>query len=219
MASAATYETQEFKTLLGQFFSRFDAVFAVLVLAALLFINLPASARADESYKDPPPAADAKPSPEIEGYKLSDYRDPVPATLKGARVISRAEAEDLWAKKGAVFIDVYPKSPKPENLPEGTIWREPQHQSIEGAVWLPNVGYGVLAPPVEEYLKKSLEKLSGGDKAKPMMFFCSKNCWMSWNTAKRTMTYGYTNVLWFPDGVDGWQEIGYPVFNVKAFEQ
>ena len=49
-------------------------------------------------------------------------------------------------KGSAIFIDVYPQAPKPPNLPAGTFWRDPAHRSIEGAHWLPNVGYGALSP-------------------------------------------------------------------------
>ena len=58
-------------------------------------------------------------------------------------MLSSDEAADLWnGKGGAIFIDVYPQAPKPANLPAGTFWRDPAHRSIEGAHWLPNVGYG-----------------------------------------------------------------------------
>ena len=57
--------------------------------------------------------------------------------------------------------------------------------------------------------------MSGGDKAKPLLFFCLRNCWMSWNTAKRALSYGYTNVLWFAEGTDAWQEIGQPIAELK----
>ena len=33
---------------------------------------------------------------------------------------------------------------------------------------------------------------------------------MSWNAAKRAIAMGYVNVVWFPDGIDGWQEAGLP---------
>ena len=162
-----------------------------------------------------PSGAPAGPAAEPDGYRLDEYRKPVPATLKGATVLTPQAASELWTNKGAVFIDVYPKAPKPENLPAGTFWREPTHQSIESAVWLPNVGYGVVAPPGEAYFKKNLEELTGGDKAKPVVFFCLRNCWMSWNAAKRAMTYGYSHVLWYPDGTDAWQEIGQPVVEAR----
>jgi rhodanese-related sulfurtransferase len=27
---------------------------------------------------------------------------------------------------------------------------------------------------------------------------------MSWNAAKRALEMGYSNVAWYPDGIDGW---------------
>jgi hypothetical protein len=36
---------------------------------------------------------------------------------------------------------------------------------------------------------------------------------MSWNAAQRAISYGYSNVSWFRDGTDGWQEIGGLVVN------
>ena len=166
----------------------------------------------------PPADADAKPSgpvPEPSGYRMEDFRTPVPATLKGARVLTADEAADIWNKNGAVFIDVYPQAPKPPNLPAGTFWREPAHRSIEGAQWLPNVGYGALSATMEEYFRLRLEALSKGKRDAPLVFFCLKDCWMSWNAAKRALEYGYGNVMWFRDGTDGWQELGYPLVDVK----
>jgi rhodanese-related sulfurtransferase len=31
---------------------------------------------------------------------------------------------------------------------------------------------------------------------------------MSWNAAKRILTYGYTNVAWYPEGTDAWERAG-----------
>jgi PQQ-dependent catabolism-associated CXXCW motif protein len=152
---------------------------------------------------------------EPDDYRTDDYRKPVPATLKGAKVIAAEEASKLWSEGRAVFIDVYPHAPKPPNLPANTVWREPQHFSIENAKWLANVGYGVLSEEAEGYFKRNLERLTGGDKSKPVVFFCLRNCWMSWNSAKRAMTYGYTNVIWFSEGTDAWQEIGQPIAEAK----
>lgn len=145
---------------------------------------------------------------EPDAYRTDEYRKPVPATLRGAAVLSSEAASALWSTRTAIFIDVYPHAPKPLNLPADTLWREPAHYSIEDAIWLPNVGYGVLSEATESFFKARLAELSGGDKGKPLVFFCLRNCWMSWNAAKRALTYGYTAVNWYPDGSDGWQEIG-----------
>jgi PQQ-dependent catabolism-associated CXXCW motif protein len=148
------------------------------------------------------------------GYRMDDFRSPVPATLKGARVVNADEAEKLWKEKRAVFIDVYPRPPKPANLPAGTVWRDPTHQSIAGARWLPNVGYGALSDAVDAYYKSELQRLTGGDMSRPIVLFCLKNCWMSWNAAKRALEYGYRDVTWFSEGTDGWQDIGNELVNI-----
>lgn len=151
---------------------------------------------------------------EPEGYRTDEYRAPVPKTLTGARVIGADEAEVLLKAGSAVFIDVYPRAPKPPNLPAGTVWRDPTHMTIEGAHWLPNVGYGVLSEEFESYFKTRLARLTDGDRARPVVFFCLKDCWMSWNAGKRALSWGYTNVIWFSEGTDTWQEAGFDL--VKA---
>ncbi len=166
----------------------------------------------------PPPSptgAPAAPVDEPAGYRMEDFRSAVPATLRGARVLTGDAAADLWNGNGVVFIDVYPQAPKPPNLPAGTYWREPTHRSMEGASWLPNVGYGALSPSVDAYFRGHLERLTKGKRDTPLVFFCLKDCWMSWNAAKRALEYGYTNVSWFRDGTDAWQELGYPLVEVK----
>ena len=34
---------------------------------------------------------------------------------------------------------------------------------------------------------------------------------MSWNAAKRILSYGYRNVAWYPEGTDGWEFAGLPL--------
>lgn len=149
------------------------------------------------------------------GYRLDDYRKPVPATLKGARGVLTADAAKQLRDAGAIFLDVYPQAPKPPNLPASTIWREPKHPSIEGAIWLPNVGYGVLSEQARSYFETHLAQFTQNDKAKPLVFFCLRDCWMSWNAAKRAIEMGYSEVYWFPEGTDAWEERGYPVATVS----
>ena len=80
--------------------------------------------------------------------------------------------------------------------------------SIPGAVWLPNVGFGELAPETEAYFRAGLARATGSDLHRPIVIFCMRDCWMSWNAAKRALGFGYTGVHWFPDGTDGWTESG-----------
>lgn len=181
-----------------------SAVIGVLPAAALILCLAVGAAR----------AIDAGAVPEPEGYRTDDYRTPVPRTLAGAQVIGADDAETMLKGGEAVFIDVFPRAPKPPNLPAGTVWRDPTHMTIEGAYWLPNVGYGVLSPEFETYFRSRLERLTGGDRTRPVVFFCLKDCWMSWNAGKRALAWGYTNVIWFSEGTDAWQEAGFDL--VKA---
>jgi len=148
-------------------------------------------------------------------YRTTDYRAPTPAGLAGARVVSTEEAERLWQGQSAVFVDVLPRAPRPANLPPGTIWRDRPRQDIPGSIWLPDTGYGALAPATEDYLRKNLQRATGGDRAKLLVIYCLRDCWMSWNAAKRILSMGYANVAWYPDGTDGWTDTLLPVAEVQ----
>ncbi len=152
---------------------------AGLILAAFTFIVSP--------------LAQERP-PEPDGYRMDDYRAPVPATLTGA-------------KTGA-FIDVMPRAPKPQNLPEGTVWRDKPRLNIPGSVWLPDTGYGKLAAVTEDYLRRGLVRATAGSTTALVVVYCQADCWMSWNAAKRILAYGYSNVAWYPEGTDGWERAG-----------
>jgi PQQ-dependent catabolism-associated CXXCW motif protein len=149
--------------------------------------------------------------PEPTEYRTRDYRAPTPAGLTGARVVSTAEAEELWQGKSAIFVDVLPRAPRPANLPPGTIWRDKPRANIPGSIWLPDTGYGELASATEDYLRQNLERATGGDRAKLLVLYCLRDCWMSWNAAKRALSIGYVNVAWYPDGTDGWADNLLPV--------
>jgi len=174
---------------------------AALMLTAIAAMGARAQERPIEV---PETAAPAEPAE----YRTDDYRSPTPLTLRGAIVISSAEAMALWKANGALFIDVMPRPRKPDNLPPQTLWHIPDHLSIPGSTWLPNTGNGVLAPAAAAYFEEQLQRLTAGDRMAPMLFYCLRNCWMSWNAAKRAIALGYGRVYWFPNGVDGWKEIG-----------
>lgn len=163
----------------------------------------------------PAAAETAASPPEPETYRLDNYRAPVPATLKGAGVIDTAKAFELWQGKAAVFVDALPHAPKPAGLPEKAVFREQARFDIPGGVWLPDTGYGEVSDATRRYLEKGLAKATGGDKATPLVFYCLTNCWMSWNAARRALTMGYTNVLWYPDGTDGWAAAKHPLEEKK----
>ncbi|RFC66775.1 MULTISPECIES: PQQ-dependent catabolism-associated CXXCW motif protein [Mesorhizobium] len=159
----------------------------------------------------------AETAAEPSDYRMDEYRAPVPATLKGARVVTTAEAEKLWREKAAVFFDVMPRTPKPANLPQGTIWRDKPRSGIPGSIWLANVGYGEINAETEAYFRKGIDAQIGTDKSHPILFYCMTNCWMSWNAAKRAVAWGYTSVLWYPLGSDGWEKAGLPLVEEQPY--
>ncbi len=75
---------------------------------------------------------------------------------------------------------------------------------MPGSIWLPDTGYGALAPVMQQYFEHGLEQASGGNRDRMLVFYCLANCWMSWNAAKRAIALGYRHVAWYPDGTDGW---------------
>ena len=176
---------------------------AVVLGAALLACGV---ARA----QDPATAQQGAPVPEPADYRMEAFRAPVPATLHGAVVIDTAEAEALWREGRARFVDVLPRPPKPD-LPPGTLWRPEVRDDIPGSVWLVNTGFGALSPEAEAYLFDGLARVTGGDRAAPVVFYCLTDCWMSWNAARRAVAAGYGAVHWYPGGSDGWAAAGLPL--------
>ncbi len=152
------------------------------------------------------PAAIAEPS----GYRMDDYRSPVPATVAGGRAIDTDEAKRLWEEKRAIFVDVLPAPRRPEGLRADAIWKPLPHNDIPGSLWLPDVGRGALGTEIEAYFRDNLARATGGDQAAPLVLYCLADCWMSWNAAKRAASYGYTQVYWYRDGTTGWEAAGLP---------
>lgn len=151
--------------------------------------------------------------PEPPDYRLDNYRSPTPASLHGATTIDAATLHALMTKKPLLVIDVLPQPPRPENLPSTTLWRPPTRLDIPGSIWLANTGYGQLTPEMDSYFRKTLEGLTLRDKTHGLAFYCEAGCWMSWNAAKRALSYGYSHVYWFSGGMQAWDAAGYPTLS------
>jgi PQQ-dependent catabolism-associated CXXCW motif protein len=144
-------------------------------------------------------------------YRMGDYRAPVPLELEGATTLDTDEARALLAGENVVLLDVLPAPRRDDGL-----WLIPKPRlSLPGAVWLANTGYGDLSPAMRAWFAGQLEQLSGGDRTRPLMFFCVIDCWMSWNAARRALSLGYRRVYWYPDGADGWEFAGLPLERVE----
>jgi PQQ-dependent catabolism-associated CXXCW motif protein len=68
---------------------------------------------------------------------------------------------------------------------------------------------------MENYFRQGLASATGQRHERPIVLFCMRDCWMSWNAGKRALSYGYRMVYWFPDGTDGWKEAGLPLERVE----
>mgnify|MGYP001093022900 CR=1 FL=1 len=162
-------------------------------------------------------SADRLEVPEPEGYRLGDYRAPVPATLEGATVLDTADLITLLAREPVVLIDVMPAPRRPPGRGTDRPWLPAPRFHLPGSVWLPNVGLGELPVSTAVWLARRLEELTGGVKTKPLVFYCERDCWMSWNAAKRAHhELGYRRVHWYPDGIQGWEEAGLPLVPARA---
>lgn len=158
-------------------------------------------------------------APEPDGFWMGEMGGPVPATIAGGKVIGTAELRELVDAGGAVLVDVAPTPHRPEGLAESSLWLPPPRRSLPGSVWLADVGRGALEPALDAWYRDRLAALTGGDRARPVVVFCHPQCWASWNAARRAILYGYSQVYWYPDGVDGWQLADLPTEIVEPEPQ
>jgi PQQ-dependent catabolism-associated CXXCW motif protein len=177
---------------------------ATLILTTLIPLVLSAG---EPAIPGPTPGAPAKLFDQ-DGYRIDQFQAPVTIDPPGAKTVTTQGMQALIADGQAVLVDVLPAPPRPSGLAPDTLWMPPPHENIPGSVWLPDVGQGRLSDALKTYLARNLGRLSGGDRAKPLIFYCKPDCWMSWNAAKRAASDGYTTVYWYPDGVAGWTTAG-----------
>ena len=93
---------------------------------------------------EPPVAASTVPEPD--GYRMDRYRAAVPATLKGATVLSTAALQRLIAERSRCWSTSCRRPAKAKDRDQAQLWLEPKRENLPGSVWLPNVGYGELTP-------------------------------------------------------------------------
>ncbi len=109
----------------------------------------------------------------------------------------------------AVIVDVSNAPRRPDNLAPGAPWMPTPHPGIPGALWIPGAGLGVVPAAIDDSFRAYLAKSTGGDLSRPLVIYCHQRCWLSWNAAKRAIGYGYRNVAWFPQGIEGWRARGF----------
>ena len=180
--------------------ARLLASLAILLLVGSMPLSTSAQAEPKLKYMDPKT-----------GFRLGHYRAPTPESVPNATRITLAELRALLEEPNVALIDVMAHTGAGPDPSTGQ-WRLSEvRKNIPGSVWLPEVGKGRLGPYLRRYFEDNLEKITGGDKSYPIVFYCLADCWPSWNAAKRAGEWGYTNVLWFAEGTDGWSEADLPL--------
>lgn len=144
-------------------------------------------------------------------YRGWPYKAPTPLSVPGATTLFFAEdVEALIDSSELLLVNVSPITLSPADADGNRSWipkRGKIYQQIPGSIWLPNVGYQELAPAMTRYFANNLHRHSGGDKSRRLLFYCTADCWMSWNSVIRArQEFGYQNIYWYPYGIDGWKE-------------
>ena len=151
-----------------------------------------------------------KAAAEPSGYWTGPINSPVPLTLSGGTVIKSAhELRKLLRQSGTLIVDVSNAPRRPENLASGAPWLPLPHRAIPGSLWIPGVGLGEIPVAVDDFYRQTLAAATHEHLSRPLVIYCHRSCWLSWNAAKRAISYGYRNVYWYRDGIEGWKAAGY----------
>ncbi len=132
------------------------------------------------------------------------YTAPTPRAIPGGQVIRTLELKTmLEADARALAIDVASGD---------------GHVTLAGSRWLGGAGRGAnFIDALQAQLAERLAQLTGGDKSRPLVFFCvNSQCWLSYNAALRAIALGYTRVYWYRGGIEAWRAAGLPLAPVRA---
>ncbi|WP_425038279.1 rhodanese-like domain-containing protein [Primorskyibacter sp. S187A] len=141
------------------------------------------------------------------GYRIARQRAPTPQDIPAP--VTRIMIDEVVALQGqgALLLDVFGAQSARYDELDGTWLVSKVHESLPGALWLPEVGRGRLTEEMQAYLARNLEAhLSDG---RGVIVFCVADCWMSWNAAQRIAAMGYGAVYWFREGISGWLDAGW----------
>lgn len=120
------------------------------------------------------------------------YLAPTPTSIPGARVIKTLELKGLLGtNKDVVVVDVLDSKAR---------------KSIPGAFWMSGAGDGQLFAAEKNRFATALERLTRGDKTRPIVFLCiGSECWLSYNASLHALEAGYKDVIWYRGGTNSWR--------------
>lgn len=124
--------------------------------------------------------------------KRQPVHSPTPTSIPGGRVIRTLELKALLsAHPEVVVVDVLDGSGR---------------RTVPGAHWMSGAGSPGFYGAETSRFQAALEKLTEGDKSRPLVFVClSSECWLSYNASLRALAAGYKDVIWYRGGTDAWR--------------
>jgi len=127
-----------------------------------------------------------------------------------AREVDRGAYKIITSPELKAWIDEKKEILIVDTNPEGSY----KKMHIPGAVHLEIQRPELTA--LDNKLKSSLEKILGPDKDRVIVFYCGfTECTRSHNGAMWSTRLGYKNVYRHPGGIKAWEDLGYPMENVK----
>ena len=132
------------------------------------------------------------------------YHAPTPTEIPGGKVIRTVELKQLIDnRQGVVVVDVLDSKER--------------RASIPNAIWMSGAGSGQFFAAEKSRFAAALERLTGGDKDKLLVFLCiNPECWLSYNASLHAIAAGYRRVHWYRGGTDAWRGAGYSTRNAAA---
>lgn len=123
--------------------------------------------------------------------RKSSYHAPTPTSVPGARVVKTLELKGLLeSRKDLIVIDVL---------------NSKNRQSVPGSFWMAGAGDGQFFDAEKSRFSTALNKLTAGDKNRPIVFLClSSECWLSYNASLHAVEAGYKDVIWYRGGTNAW---------------
>ena len=142
-----------------------------------------------------------------QGMRSRQYRAPTPLDMEEAEVLSTLQLQKLLERTpDTALLNVLPVA----QFGNSFVLKK-NYEQVPGSIWLPNVGRGTIEPTLENWFFSHLDKQTGGKKDHPVVIYCQADCWMSWNAIKRAARKGYSQLYWYRNGMDGWNEHALPV--------
>lgn len=122
---------------------------------------------------------------------------PTPLEIPVGKRVTTPQVQTLLTDKKAILIDVLV-----DNHP----------QTLKGAVYVPSGGApGTVTDERQKEFVAVLDRLTKGDKARPLIFYCAgPTCWESYNAVLRAAAAGYTSLNWYRGGLAAWHASGLP---------